>query len=110
MELNDYQKKALSTAVYPEKYKIIYPALGLGEESGEVMGKIKKWLRGDDGDGGMTDERKDALKKEIGDVLWYLSTLANDLGFTLEEVALVNIEKLNSRKERGVVKGSGDER
>jgi len=110
MELNEYQKKALSTAAYPEKYKIIYPALGLGEESGEVMGKIKKWLRGDDGDGGMTDERKDALKKEIGDVLWYLSTLANDLGFTLEEVAQTNIKKLNSRKERGVVKGNGDER
>lgn len=110
MELNEYQKKAIETALYPEKYKIIYPALGLGDEAGEVMGKVKKWLRGDDGDGVMSDERREALKLELGDVLWYLSSLARDLGFTLDDVAKSNIEKLQSRKDRDAIKGSGDYR
>ncbi len=109
MELNEYQKKALTTAGYSEKYKIVYPALGLGEEAGEVIGKVKKWLRGDDGEAGvMSEERRQAIKLELGDVLWYLSILANDLGFSLDEVAQANAEKLASRKERGVIKGSGD--
>ncbi len=62
MELNEYQKKAVETAVYPAKHKIIYPAVGLGDEAGEVLGKISKWLRGDDGDGEMSDQRKQAIK------------------------------------------------
>lgn len=110
MELNEYQKKALETAVYNQKYKIIYPALGLGEESGEVIGKVKKWLRGDDGEGVISDERRDSLKLEMGDVLWYLSVLAHDLGFSLDDIAQANIEKLKSRKERGEIKGDGDNR
>lgn len=110
MELNEYQKKALTTAVYDAKYKIIYPALGLAEETGEVVGKVKKWLRGDDGAGEMSEERKEALKGELGDVLWYLSALAADLGMTLEEVANFNVNKLQSRKERGAIKGDGDQR
>ena len=111
MELNEYQKKALTTVVYNQKYKIMYPALGLGEEAGEVMGKVKKWLRGDDGaDGAMSAERKEALKAELGDVLWYLAVLANDLGLRLEEVAQSNVDKLQSRKERGTIKGDGDVR
>lgn len=111
MELNEYQKKALLTAVYDDKYKIIYPALGLAEETGEVVGKVKKWLRGDDGLGeAMSEERKEALKGELGDVLWYLSALAADLGMTLEEVANFNINKLQSRMNRGAIKGDGDQR
>lgn len=110
MEINEYQKKALETALYPDKYKIIYPALGLGDESGEVLGKVKKWLRGDDGEGEISEERRNALKLEMGDVLWYLSSLARDLDFTLEDVAKANIEKLTSRKERDAIKGSGDYR
>jgi NTP pyrophosphatase (non-canonical NTP hydrolase) len=110
MELNEYQKKALDTALYPEKYKIVYPALGLGNEAGEVMGKIKKWLRGDDGEGVMSDERREGLKGELGDVLWYLAVLARDLDISLEDVAKENIEKLQSRKERGALKGDGDKR
>ncbi len=111
MELNEYQKKALTTAAYSQKYKILYPALGLGEESGEVMGKVKKWLRGDDGDDGvMSAERKQALKEELGDVLWYLAVLSKDLGLELEDVAQTNVVKLKSRKERGVIKGNGDNR
>ena len=70
MELNEYQKKALNTAFHLEKYKVIYPALGLGNEAGEVLGKIKKWLRGDDGEGQMSVDRKQALKEELGDVLY----------------------------------------
>ncbi len=87
MELNEYQKRALKTALYPAKHKIIYSALGLGNEAGEVMGKIKKWLRGDDGEGEMSAERKDALKEELGDVLWYLAVLAHDLDLELNEIA-----------------------
>ncbi len=111
MDLNEYQKKALVTAVYKKEHKIIYPALGLGNEAGEVQGKIKKWLRGDDGENGvMSDERKAALKGELGDVLWYLAVLANDLGLTMSEIAEHNIEKVQSRKERGTLKGEGDVR
>ena len=110
MELNEYQKRALETAIYNPKHKIIYPALGLGEEAGEVLGKIKKWLRGDDGEGGMSAERKQALKEEMGDVLWYLSVLAHDLDLELNDIAQVNVDKLKSRKERGVLKGDGDKR
>lgn len=110
MELNEYQKKALTTAMYPAKYKIIYAALGLGNEAGEVMGKIKKYLRGDDGEGKMSAERKDAIKGELGDVLWYLSLLSSDLGLSLEDVAKSNVDKLQSRKERGTIMGDGDKR
>jgi|SRR3989344_8468757 len=110
MELNEYQKKALLTATYEEKYKVIYPVLGLGNEAGEVMGKVKKWLRGDDGEGQLSPERKQALKEEMGDVFWYLAVLARDLDLTLEEIADVNIKKLESRKARGTIKGDGDTR
>lgn len=110
MNFNEYQKKARSTAMYKEKHKIFYPALGLGEEAGEVLGKIKKWLRGDDGEGAMSEERKQSLKEELGDVLWYLAILAEDIGFTFEEVAKTNVEKLQSRSARNVIKGDGDKR
>ncbi len=111
MDLNEYQKKALVTALYKKEHKIIYPALGLGNEAGEVQGKIKKWLRGDDGENGaMSDERKTALKGELGDVLWYLAVLASDLGLSLGEIAQDNVDKLESRKERGTIKGDGDVR
>ncbi len=110
MEFNEYQKRALETALHKKEHKVIYPALGLGNEAGEVMGKIKKWLRGDDGDGTMSDERKQALKEELGDVLWYLAVLARDLDLELDNIAQVNIDKLQSRKERGILKGDGDKR
>ncbi|HAS81066.1 MAG: MazG nucleotide pyrophosphohydrolase [Candidatus Nomurabacteria bacterium GW2011_GWE1_32_28] len=110
MELKEYQKKALLTAFHPEKYKIIYPALGLGNESGEVMGKIKKWLRGDDNGETMSEDRKEAIKGELGDVLWYLAVLAHDLDLSLEDIAKYNLDKLQLRKERGTLKGDGDTR
>ena len=110
MELNEYQKKALSTASHDDKYKIIYPALGLGNEAGEVLGKIKKWLRGDDGEGVLSEERRQGLKEELGDVLWYIAVLAHDLGLDLDGIAQVNVDKLQSRKQRGTLKGDGDKR
>ena len=110
MELNKYQKMALKTALYPRKYKVVYPALGLGNEAGEVMGKIKKWLRGDDGKGVMSQKRKEALKDELGDVLWYLAILARDLNFSLDDIAKLNVDKLQSRKKRKMLRGDGDKR
>ncbi len=110
MELNEYQKKALETAMHAKEHKIIYPALGLGNEAGEVLGKIKKWIRGDDGAGEMSAERKEALKGELGDVLWYIAVLSNDLDLKLEDVAMKNVEKLKVRKEQGKIMGDGDTR
>lgn len=107
MNLNEYQQAVLETAVYPEEYRIIYPALGIAGEAGEVADKVKKVIRDY---GSFTDERKREIMKEIGDVLWSCAVLANDLGYSLEEVGIMNIEKLKSRKERGVIGGSGDNR
>jgi len=109
MDFHEYQNKAKSTAIYPEEFKIIYPTLGLAGEAGEVCEKIKKWLRDESGKT-MSEERRQLLRKEIGDVLWYIANLSSDLDFELEELAQENIDKLFSRKERGVLKGSGDNR
>ena len=108
MTLNEYQKKALETAVYPQEYKIIYPSLGLTGEAGECSDKVKKVIR--DNGGQFTEEKKYELAKEIGDVLWYCATFANDIGFDLETIGQMNNDKLHSRQERGVLGGSGDNR
>ena len=108
MNFKDYQKEALSTSQYPKKYKIIYPALGLGGEAGEVLDKIKKWLRGDDGSSVLSGERKKIIADEMGDVLWYLSTLSRDIGIPLEKIAEDNLRKVKSRKERNKISGDGD--
>mgnify|MGYP001432155591 FL=1 len=102
MNFNEYQKLARSTVIYPEEYKVIYPALGLCGEAGEVAEKVKKNIR----DG----KSLDGVGLELGDVLWYISALADDLGVTLEEVAQANVDKLTSRKERNMISGSGDNR
>jgi NTP pyrophosphatase (non-canonical NTP hydrolase) len=108
MTLNEYQQKALTTKGYGAGNNIIYPTLGLTGESGEVADKVKKVLR--DNNGEFTDEIKLEIIKESGDVLWYLAALADDLGYTLQEVAQMNIDKLTSRKERNKIAGSGDNR
>ena len=108
MELNDFQKKALETAQYPLGQRIIYPTLGLCGEAGEVSEKVKKVLR--DNNEEFTDDKKLEIAKELGDVLWYVATLSNDLGFTLEEIGVMNNEKIASRKKRGVINGNGDNR
>lgn len=109
-DLDEYQKLAAFTAIYPAEWRIIYPLLGLVNEAGEVAGKMKKILRDEGYDGRLTVEQEDALMAEMGDVLWYLAALATDLGFSLSDIASDNITKLYSRKERGVLGGSGDNR
>lgn len=108
MKVNEYQALALETAIYPAQYKILYPALGLAGEAGEAADKVKKMIRDDNGE--VSEERRHAIALEIGDVLWYCATLANDLGYSLEEIARMNYEKLKSRTERGKIGGSGDDR
>lgn len=109
MDFKEYQTKAKETAIYPKtEPSWTYPALGLAGESGEIFEKLKKAIR-DDG-GKISPEKLDALKKEIGDVFWYLSALATELGLDLNEIAEDNIAKLFSRKERNVLQGNGDYR
>lgn len=109
MDFNDYQNISRETAIYPNIGKnFIYPTLGLVGESGEIAEKVKKIIR--DTDGEITDETRELLKKELGDVLWYLAQLSTELGFKLDEVAEENLKKLYARKKKGTLKGSGDER
>lgn len=104
----DYQRGAMTTAIYPGKGQgnWIYPALGLAGETGEICEKIKKSIRDDNGK--MTDERRELLRKELGDVLWYIAALSSELGFPLQEVAEANLAKLAKRKETGKIQGDGD--
>ena len=109
MNFEEYQKEVNKYAVYPVVgKKFVYPVLGLVGETGEVAEKIKKILR--DNAGEIDEEQKNEIKKELGDVLWYLSQLAADLEISLGDVASYNIEKIKSRRERGAIKGSGDNR
>lgn len=110
MQLNEYQEKASETAQFDERpvHPIAYVTLGLAGETGEVVEKVKKLFRNDKGN--VSEEKREDLKKELGDVLWYLSQLAHLLGIPLEDVAQANINKLRSRAERGVIKSEGDDR
>ena len=116
MTINEYQEAALTTAVYPEQFRVIYPALGMNGEAGEVADKVKKVIRDTvlltDAEGAivLSHDKRIELAKEIGDVLWYCATLSYDLGFKLDDVAQMNINKLKSRQERGKLSGSGDNR
>jgi len=102
-EFDAYQDWTEDTAIYPPEEALTYTALGLASEAGEFAGKVKKAIR----DGNYDTE---GMKKELGDVLWYLARAAAELDIPLSEVALINVKKLNSRKERDALKGSGDER
>jgi len=108
LTLHDYQKKARATKIYPEKFDVIYPSLGLAGEAGELANKVKKALR--DNDGEFTEDRIKQISDEIGDCLWYCANIAADLGLNLQGIAEKNISKLASRQERGKLGGSGDER
>ena len=108
MDLNEYQKTARRTAIYPEDHRVVYPALGLASEAGEVAGKIKKVLRDQAGD--FARAPLEAIKDELGDVLWYVAVLAGDLGLSLDDIAAANLDKLASRQERGRLSGGGDQR
>ena len=104
--INNYQMQAREFAIYPERMKIVYPALGLAGEAGEVADKVKKIYR----DGRDDAQFKGEIAKEIGDVLWYCAALADDLGFTLQQIAEMNIYKLKSRMVTGKIQGDGDNR
>lgn len=107
MNFNDYQKEALKTVVYPGEQGIIYTTLGLASEAGEVAGVAKKRIRGD------YETTSDFLEKmisELGDTLWYLAMIAEELGITLDAVANYNLSKLKLRAETNTIKGEGDYR
>ena len=108
MLLAEYQELSKSTATYPKEARFLYPALGLAGEAGEVAEHAKRVLR-DDG-GVLTPERRRAIARELGDVLWYVAQLATEIGFSLEQIAVDNLDKLADRKRRGVLQGSGDNR
>jgi NTP pyrophosphatase (non-canonical NTP hydrolase) len=110
MNLNEYQNAASTTANYPttNNMGLYYTALGMSGEAGEICNKVKKIIR--DSSGVLSEEKRQELKGEAGDVLWYISEFARMLGFTLDEVGQDNITKLASRQARGVISGSGDNR
>ena len=108
MELSEYQRLSRRTAEYPREAWLAYPALGLAGEAGEVAEHAKKAIRDEGGIVG--DERRVAMAKELGDVLWYVAQLASELELELDQIAQANLEKLLSRQRRGVLSGSGDER
>jgi NTP pyrophosphatase (non-canonical NTP hydrolase) len=104
-----YQRESRKTwGVIPMNHPIVYPALGLVNEAGEVAGKIKKIFR--DRGGVIGEEDRQAIKSELGDVLWYLTQICSELDLTLEEVAEANLEKLASRLQRGPIRGEGGQR
>ena len=107
-DLDMYQRVAKTTAIYPREQAIIYPTLGLTGEAGEVANKVKKIIR-DDGNKineGLVQE----ISAEIGDCLWYISVLADDIGIKLSDIANANLIKLANRKKKGTIHGSGDTR
>ena len=108
MNIQEYQDRALATAKYGAGNAIIYPALGMNGEAGEVAEKIKKVLR--DKNGVFDEESKVEILKEVGDVLWYCNALCRDLDYSLEFCMQLNISKLESRKQRDVISGNGDNR
>jgi NTP pyrophosphatase (non-canonical NTP hydrolase) len=107
-DLDMYQQVALTTAIYPREQAIIYPTLGLTGEAGEVANKVKKIIR--DGTNKNDEGLVQDLSAEIGDCLWYIAVLADDIGVKLSDIASTNIEKLEKRKEKGTIHGSGDNR
>ncbi len=108
MDFTEYQRLSRSTARYPRNEALTYPALGLAGEAGEFADHAKKVIRDDGGE--VTAGRREAMAKELGDVLWYVAQLASELGLELDEIAQINLDKLLSRQRRGVLSGEGDDR
>lgn len=106
-DARNFQSLASKTAIYPENLKILYPALGLAGEAGEVANKVKKIYRDEKE---LTDEVKEEIGKEIGDVMWYCAALATDLGLDLNKIGSDCIKRLENRKKNGTIKGDGDDR
>ena len=114
MTFNEYQEEAHRFASYDKietngkDVTFIYPALGLAGETGETLEKVKKIIR--DAKGEVSEEARQVIRKELGDVLWYWAELGRLFGFSAEELAQANLDKLKDRTERGVIKGNGDDR
>lgn len=113
MNFNEYQKIVQTTALYPRVgSNFVYPTLGLVGEAGEVAEKVKKLIRDKqiEDPALLSQGDKEAIQKELGDVLWYVAQIATELGISFEDVADMNVAKLQSRLERDKLSGSGDER
>ncbi|MGQ9897878.1 MAG: nucleoside triphosphate pyrophosphohydrolase family protein [Acidobacteriota bacterium] len=109
MTMDEYQRAAERTATYPGRgNNLVYPVLGLASEAGEVAGKLKKVIR--DQDSCLSQEQRQRLLDEVGDVLWYVAAVCTELEASLEDVARANLAKLASRAGRGVIRGDGDHR
>ncbi len=109
MTFDEYQEQANRTAKYPTiGERFVYPTLGLAGEAGEVAETVKKILRDDHSV--ISEEKRDELKKELGDVLWYLAQVATEFKLSLRDVAETNVKKLADRAARGVIHGSGNNR
>lgn len=110
MRMNEYQQVTEETAIYPDELPdfvdvgLVYVVLGQGGEGGEIQEKLKKAIREDD------PEYLEAMKDEVGDTLWYLARVCEELDTSLEEVAEGNLDKLLDRRERGQLTGEGDDR
>ena len=107
MNTSDYEKFTETTAIYPKDRELEYLCLGLTSESGEIAGKVKKLIRDKKE---LTINAQGEIISELGDTLWYVTRLCAVMGITLEELMENNYTKLSSRKERGVIGGSGDNR
>ena len=110
MTFDEYQKQAIVTNLRKDDtfQELMQQVLGLGDEAGEVLAIFKKWIRDNEADIGRLDKKN--VAKELGDILWYIAVVAHDLDISFDEIATMNIEKLRSRHERGMLKGSGDDR
>lgn len=110
MTLDEYQKKALTTVISSDNEfrDLLHWVLGINGEAGEIAEKVKKIIR--DKDGKVSQEDKEEMAKEVGDVLWYLAVFSHHLGVPFETIAQQNLDKLQSRKARGVLGGTGDNR
>jgi NTP pyrophosphatase (non-canonical NTP hydrolase) len=107
MEFKEYEEVAMSTKVGWNNNEILYPLIGMCGETGEVADKIKKVIRDKNGD---FSEDKIEILKEIGDTLWYMTALCNDLGYSLEDAANINLYKIIKRRTENTIHGEGDNR
>lgn len=110
MNFREYHDAAMVTKTYPQESSLwlTYPTLGLVGEAGEVANKVKKIFR--DKQGQVSEEDKAKIADELGDCLWYVAAICDDLNLDMSAIAENNIAKLRDRKERGVIKGNGDNR
>ena len=109
LDFNEYQKRASKTAIYPNIGKnLTYPVIGLCGETGELANKFGKTIR--DSNGIVTEDAREEMLSELGDILWFLSQTCTELNCTLEDVAEQNLDKLTLRKENDTINGRGDDR